>query len=81
MEGGCIDSCRDAGVTCRHGILGWRSRERRVVATKVARPRGKKEEKSAESPEIGIPVGSKARNEMRRAPANAAERVVPVRAF
>lgn len=68
-------------MTCRHGILGWRSRERRVVATKVARPRGKKEEKSAESPEIGISVGLKARNEMLQTPANAAERVVPIRAF
>lgn len=68
-------------MTCRHGILGWRSRERRVVATKVARSRRKKEEKSAKSPEIGISVGSKARNEMRQAPANTVERVVPVHAF
>lgn len=59
MEGGCIDSCRETGVTCRHGILGWRSRERRVIATKVARPRGKKEEKSTESPEIGLLKGKK----------------------
>jgi len=28
MGRGCIDSCRKTGVTCRHGILGWRSRKK-----------------------------------------------------
>jgi len=67
-------------VTCRHGILGRRSGERRVAATKVARPLGRKKESavSTESLEIGVSASSKARNESRQARVNVAERVVPV---
>lgn len=50
-------------MICRHGILGRRSRERRVAATKVARPRGKKEGERRRVFEIGVSAGSKARNE------------------
>lgn len=72
-------------MICRHGILGRRSRERRVAATKVARPRGKKEGERRESlrnRRIGRFKSEKRETRQARpGPANAAERVVPIRAF
>lgn len=71
-------------MICRHGILGRRSRERRVAATKVARPRGKKEgeRQSLRNRRIGRFKGEKRETwQAWPGPANAAERVVPIRAF